>query len=460
MILVNRLPNEILQEIFGYCVDDILAVDQTCSAFHEAGQYSWLWRQFSSSLYSELGLLKTEIPVLSAPRIFYYNQNRVNHQVKETIDRIASKQCDWDAGLAEIAKYGIQALHGLTKLRDRSTNGSFLRKGYIAHELLKFVRRKRIFEVLAEFAKNPDQYDVVDLFPAVECTFSSNLPSINAMVDLLASSYRNATNLDPRKLSSDLANHVVLIMSLPTMTGTMTERMQYRSLAHLYTVTMALRAIGYAAKPWIQDCGLLWTGIVEITTKESEPFYLLLKDQPETMAESQFNEWVQARRIKWAGLKDASCAMITYLYSASGSTADTARVAAAANAIFETRGTFIEFKSDSFQLKQPGNVHESESTTVCAKEAIDSLFPRNPIMRVPISPLAGCVIEDSGRLGVVISEQEKTVKILGENGSVSMLTKSFCYVVTPRLGEIKAKFGHNWVLLGQYFRLYDSAEFL
>lgn len=354
MVQLTELPVEVVQTIYLHAVNDLPALSQTCKYFHTSSFYDKLWKKHCLPLYEEIGYTEREIASVRCYRDDYWCLQNQTDKILKLLNSLSKVQTveERQQLVRKITDYGPRA-----RLALKSTSSDQNQND--ANELLDIIIQKRALNTLSCIAETPEDYSPLDVFLTLYQRFPQQ--SGNSALDELV-------NFTLQQLP-DMPSSPELI--LQTLTTVQTQQMQYpiirssttihqrkyRSLVHIFAYSSLLRRLGYSqATPLVYPNGLKWDSFIQINNDSyvsvSWPFKQFSKNELELFK----NE----RDITWASMKEVACSFIKIMSQTSAPKSATDNLVATMEALFETKGSYFQWKSpSSIKLLNPEQYYTS-----------------------------------------------------------------------------------------------------
>jgi hypothetical protein len=245
-----------------------------------------------------------------------------------------------------------------------------------AEELLSLITRRRILTVMTKIAQDPDSFTALDVFFALNDRFPQQVADsrYNNMFDQMVSTTQvpeHATPADILQALSKAQKH----LELPIHSNTMIDRRKYKSIVYIFAYCTLLKNNGYHAIPYLHRAGLKWQAYIKILNDEDEPYYLLMTNQAERYTESQLDQLVKTCNIRWASMKQISCGFTRIFAQLSAPRTVCDRLLAVMEALFETGGKFLQWKTEcSIELLNPHDTFRSSQGSTFSAEQMARTF--------------------------------------------------------------------------------------
>lgn len=168
---IEKLPVEILTQVFQFLDNDLEQVYKTSSKLHHVAFYDGLWKPLCDKLFRRIQWDQS----ISSYRQFYLQQQAVNEKTEQFIGDIVEEM---DLGkLQQLLNFGKRARDSLLRIMDRQKPGMISSKkdcnimhNYWANQVLAMIRQQEAIKMLLDMKTNIDyyDYDYIDYFTIIE----------------------------------------------------------------------------------------------------------------------------------------------------------------------------------------------------------------------------------------------------------------------------------------------------
>lgn len=245
-----------------------------------------------------------------------------------------------------------------------------------AEELLSLITRRRILTMMTKMAQDPESFTALDVFFVLNDRFPQQMADARykTMFDQMVDTTEVPENATPTDILQAL-NKAQKHLELPIRSSTMIDRRKYKSVVYIFAYCTLLENYGYHAIPYLQQSGLKWQAFIKILNDEPEPYYLQLTNQPERYSESQLDQLVKTCNLRWASIKRVACGFTRIFARLSAPQTVCNRLLAAMEALFETSGEFLQWKTEnSIELLNPHDTFRSSQGLTFSAEQMARTF--------------------------------------------------------------------------------------
>ncbi|KAA8916896.1 hypothetical protein TRICI_001015 [Trichomonascus ciferrii] len=270
-------------------------------------------------------------------------------------------------------------------------------------ELLSLITRRRVLTIMTRISQDPSCFTALDIFFALNDRFPQEMADsrYKTMFDQMVNTTHVPENAKPAEILQALSE-AQKHLELPIHSSTMIDRRKYKSVVYIFAYCTLLKNNGYHAIPYLHQGGLKWQAFIKILNDEDEPYYLLMANQAERYTENQLDQLVKTCNIRWSSMKQIVCGFTRIFAQLSAPRTVCDRLLAVMEALFETNGRFLQWKTEhSIELLNPHDTfRSSQGSTFSAEEMARTflhilqkwdptvIIPNNPPSCVPGSACA------------------------------------------------------------------------